>query len=129
MKLIVGLLFTFSVLYSSSDRPNDCALENFVGVWKGKVVHDGEEISQGPYTFSIGDDGTSLVLTDETGASYQLIVSGCDAVNLVEEEGMTMKTTYTYTEGALQILSEIEFPDAEGKMYKTEMKGSMSKVE
>lgn len=123
--------FVFSLVImtlSSAPTSTDCTLENFVGTWKGKVEFQGDELAQGPYEFYIGEDGKSLHLKDETGAIYELKVDACNAVNEVEEEGMKMKTTYTYEEGSLKIHSTTSFPDAEGKMISMEMKGSMSKI-
>lgn len=118
------ILFSFG-----SFSPDDCTLDNFVGTWKGKVEFEGDELAQGPYDFFVGADGKSLFFKDNTGAEYELAVNGCDAVNVLEEEGLKSTTTYTYESNELKIHSLVEFPDPDGKMLKMEMKGNMSKVE
>ncbi len=127
MKLLIGILLTcLSTFYYPS---TDCSLDNFVGTWKGAVEFNGSELPQGPYEFSLHEDGKSLSLKDETGAIFTLTVEGCEAVNHVQEEGMDMETTYTFSEGDLKVISIIKISDGDGNLQEMKMTGSMSKTE
>lgn len=115
--------------FSSPFSSGDCNLGDFVGTWKGQVEFEGSTLDRGPYEFSLHEDGMSIKLKDETGVEYILVVDGCNAINTISDEGMKMVSTYTFSEGELQVTSIIEIPDGNGEIQKMEVKGSMQRVE
>lgn len=127
MKSILPLFLLICLAPASSIT--DCTLQDFVGTWEGKVEYEGSELAQGPYEFILGEDSKSLFLAEKSGKKYELKVHGCDASHTIEEEGVTMLTTYTFTDGILKILSKADITGPDGKVIKVEMNGSMSKVE
>lgn len=133
MKIFIAYFFLSFFFIPQSDNIgqvlDQCSLVDFVGTWKGKVVYGSDELSQGPWAFSIAEDGKSIDLKDETGKIVNLEVDGCKAIHIIKEEGILMTTDYIFENGSLKILSNAEITGPNGEVQKIEMTGSMSKVE